>query len=237
MDNNLNLIKKNENLLDNIKIKNKLNSNLNINHIEEKENNNLSIEKNIIKQIHSNSSIKTKEVKKNLYMPLKQHLIDYKKLFNKVFLPKNEEEFLEINNIKPIKISIKDNIKNIFIDDAIKGKNNSLNKNKAKIKTKILNLNISKPLTDNQNNNKQMNYKNEIKTDRIIYDNNKLKKYSNNYYLPKILTKKSYTTENHMSNRNIFRNPRLHILNRINSQMNKKLPPIIKRNKQIKIKI
>ena len=99
MDNNLNLIKKNENLLDNIKIKNKIYRNLNINHLEEKENNNLSIEKTIIKEIHLNSSIKNKEDKKYIYRPQKQHLIDYKKLFNKVFLPKNEDEFSEINNI------------------------------------------------------------------------------------------------------------------------------------------
>ena len=226
MAQNINLIKKNENFSEDIINNNlRINKKLNLDNKGEKENNKILLDYSFKKNLN----------KIYLYGPKKQHFIDYNQLFNKVFLPKEENEFIEINNIMPIKKSIKDAINNIFIDNPKKRKNNSINKNKGNIKTKILSL--SKELYDNPNNNKQNNYNNELKTDRIIYDNKELKKYKRNFYLPKILTQRNNTTGNHASINYKFRNPILHILNRNNHEKIDKLPSIKKINKRIKINI
>ena len=153
--------------------------------------------------------------------PKRQGYIDYKSLFNKVYIPKNENDYTPIKKINPIKISIKDKIDNIFINDTKKSQNIH-NINKEKIRNKILNLNLvlSKELFDNYNKNynKQIKYKNHLKTDRIIYNNSTIKKYKNNCYLPNIINKRNDTYENRISNNAIFKNPLLRCLNRNNSK-------------------
>lgn len=215
----LNIIKQNEKLI----IKNQL-QNLekpNIKYKNEKE----------INKLHLDYLNKNTLNKNYSYQPKKQGYIDYSKLFSKVYIPKKEYDYTEIKKNKPIKINIKDAINNIFINDAKKGQNKLYNKNKEKIKYKILklNLDLSNELFDNSNNNynKQIKYRSHLKTDRIIYDNMTPKKHKNDYYLPNIINKRNNTNENHISIVT-FKNPLLHILNRNNSQIKRKLQYIEK---------
>ena len=139
-----------------------------------------------------------------------------------------------INNIKPYKNSIEEDLNSIFKKSDVKIRNRYFpmyyNKTKNKYSIKDLNLNLSKELFNDSNNviDKHIKSRNNSQTDRVINDYNS-KKYQNNYNLPKtmeIYRRLNVSYGNYALNHIKFNHPQFYVLNTGNSPIKTRLPPI-----------
>ena len=177
----------------------------------------------------------------NIKATKKQKLFgDCKQLCNKIYnspkktieAQKNINHKLCIKDIKPYNNSIKEVMNSIFKGKNVKIRNRYLPLcySKTNEKNKINNL-AKKLFTEpdsKDNSDKNIKFRNDSFTDRVI-EEYKEKKYQNNFYLPRTIETDRRINVNYgsyASNKVKFKHPQFYVLNTNNTPIRKKLPPI-----------